>query len=134
MYQFLLLLNLLNFFMYSTPFLGGHPWRLAWPQKSILLLQFSFHNVFQEVILRWWLDLGILTTCAFFFFLVGRAEKNWCTFVSRTIRAPNILLRSAKYHAWTFLCSNLRNLILNIILASCKVTGYSKTGRTEYLW
>ena len=75
----------------------------------------------------------------FAFYLLNRAEKIWRKFVSCTIRAPNILLRGAKYRVRKSLCGNhsvkkpFGKLIFNLILTSWKVIGYSKKEQIEDL-
>ena len=72
-------------------------------------------------------------------FLLYRAETIWCTFVSCTIRAPNMLLRGRNYLCnkaflqESFCWKSSGNLILNPILTSWKVISYSWKKRIEAL-
>ena len=62
----------------------------------------------------------------------ARAENIWHSLVSCTLHAPNILLSGTEYQAQKFLCSNYSvrknfgNPIINLVIASLQVIGYSK--------
>ena len=73
-------------------------------------------------------------------FLLYRAEAIWCTFVSCTIRAPNMPLRGRNYLCTKvflyepFCWKSSGNLIREPILTSWKVISYSWKKRIEALW